>query len=101
MNPNKSNIQTLILAIEYYQIQSSPKLSDAQLDHLETILTISESNTYLNDLITNIDIDLAENASSKQEVEEYCNRMREYIKKDSRINIYSLIHHEINLQVYT
>ena len=76
-----SSFQSLNLAIEYYRISSKSILSDMDLECLEYMLILSESNCTLDYLITEIDIFLAENKDSGKILEEHYKQIRENIRR--------------------
>lgn len=76
-----NHFKLLNLVIEYYRLSSTSMLSDMELERLEYILILSDSNCILDYLITEIDINLAENKDSEIGLEEYYNQTREKIKQ--------------------
>lgn len=80
MKNNFYDNQVLTLALEYYSLGIRPSLSITELKRVGEILEISESNSLLDKLITDIDIDLGENITYPGGVEKYCNEIRERIK---------------------
>ena len=69
------------MAIDYYRLGIKYKLFNSELKRVEHILKVCESNNFLNHLIIEIDIKLAESQCSKKEFEEHCNKLREDTKK--------------------
>lgn len=104
MSKNFNDNQVLPLALEYYNLGTLSELSIAELERVEEILEISESNSLLDILITAIDIDLEENINSPKKAEQYCNEtrekikisMKEYLNNESLIPIAFTIRNRLN-----
>lgn len=95
MKTYNDKFQALKLALEYYILNTSAKLSDSELKRLAEILEIAESDSFLDNLITDIDISVAENSMSPKEIEEYCKKSREetstYLSASLKIQSLNLI----------